>query len=92
MRKKIHFLPYRFFKVWRDILNFSVERHQVHAGPDKLWNIITEYIRSLKKTQRVDSNSAREDRYFSYMSQVKDIIHSFSSVTDPLTGQDMEPE
>merc|ERR1712107_815097 len=49
---------YRFFKVWRDILNFSVDTLQrshhlsgLH-GPDSLWTVIMEYVRSLKKTNK----------------------------------------
>merc|ERR1719507_999038 len=45
---------YRFFKIWRDILNFSVEslqrsQQQGLHGPDTLWTIITDYIRTLRK-------------------------------------------
>ena len=76
----MNFPPVRFFKVWRDILNFSVER----SGPDKLWSLITEYIRGLKKTQREERMCVTEDRYRVNMTHVVNTSVKLRSNQTPL--------
>merc|ERR1711974_186145 len=61
---------YRFFKIWRDILNFSVETLQrsqqlsgLH-GPNSLWTIITDYIRTLRKVKSNEEQMKGNQRRF----------------------------